>query len=153
MHNISLVVSGTGAIVAAIGGGVLLARCFRQPRSDLIAFSVALLGLLISLGSQALGYVAGFDGAMFRAMELGGQVIAPLALILGLSEIAAKSGAARFCARLYIPAVGLVAVVVLTLDQLAQTTFTKAWPDPAVVYQTPPNYVLEFVIGPATVLV
>jgi quinol monooxygenase YgiN len=153
MHNISLVVSGTGAIVAAIGGGVLLARCFRQPRSDLIAFSVALLGLLISLGSQALGYLAGFDGAMFRAMELGGQVIAPLALILGLSEIAAKSGAVRFCARLYIPAIGLVAVVVLALDQLAQTTFTKAWPDPAVVYQTPPNYVLEFVIGPATALV
>jgi quinol monooxygenase YgiN len=152
MH-ISLVVSGVGAVVAAIGGGVLLARCFRQPRSELVAFTVALLGLLISLGSQALGYLAGFDAAMFRAMELGGQVIAPLALILALSEVAARTTAARFCARLYIPALGIVAVVILALDQLAQTTFTKAWPDPAVFYQTPPNYVLEFAVGPATALV
>jgi len=152
MH-ISLLASGIGAIVAAIGGGVLLARCFREPRGDLVAFSLAMLGLLVGLGSQAVGYLAGFDGTMFRAMELGGQVIAPLALILGLSEIAARTTAARFCARLYVPALGLIGVVVLAMDQLAQTTFTKAWPDPAVVYQTPPNYVLEFAIGPVTALV
>jgi quinol monooxygenase YgiN len=152
MH-ISLAVAGIGAIVAAIGGGVLLARCFREPRSDLVAFSVALLGLLVSLGSQAIGYLAGFDGTMFRAMELGGQVIAPLALILALSEIAARSTAVRFLARLYIPTLGLIAIVVLALDQLAQTTFTKAWPDPSVFYQTPPNYVLEFAVGPFTAFV
>ena len=99
MH-ISLVISGLGAVVAAIGGGVLLARCFRQPRSDLIAMSVALIALLISLGSQTLGYVDGFDSAMFRAMELGGQVIAPLALVLALAEVGARSAPVRFCARL-----------------------------------------------------
>jgi quinol monooxygenase YgiN len=152
MH-ISLVISGIGAVIAAVGGGVVLARCLRQPRTDLVAFSVALLGLLISLGSQALGYLAGFDSAMFRAMELGGQVIAPLALILALSEVAAKSTAVRFCARLYIPSLGIVAVVVLALDQLAQITFTKTWPNPAVFYGTPPNYVLEFAIGPVTAIV
>ena len=150
---ISLVVSGVGAVVAAIGGGVLLARCFREPRGDVIAWSVALLGLLISLGSQALGHLAGFDAAMFRAMELGGQVIAPLAIILALSEVAAKSTAVRFCARLYIPALAVVAGVVLTLDQLAQVTFTKAWPNPSVFYQTPPDYVLMFAVGPVTALV
>jgi quinol monooxygenase YgiN len=150
---ISLTVSGLGAILAAVGGGVLLARCFRQPRGDLIAWAVALLGLLISLGSQVLGYLTGFDAAMFRAMELGGQVIAPLALILALSEVAASSAAMRFCARLYIPALGIVAVVILSLDQLAQTTFTKAWPDPSVFYQVPPDYVLMFAIGPLTALV
>jgi quinol monooxygenase YgiN len=151
--SISLIVSGIGAIVAAIGGGVLLARYFREPRGDLVAWSVALLGLLISLGAQALGHSSGFDAAMFRAMEIGGQVIAPLALILALSEVAAKSTAARFCARLYIPALGVVALVVLVMDQLTQTTFTKAWPDPAVYYQVPPDYVLMFAVGPATALV
>jgi quinol monooxygenase YgiN len=150
---ISLVVSGIGAVVAAIGGGVLLAQCFREPRGDIIAWSVALLGLLISLGAQAVGYLGGFDGAMFRAVELGGQVIAPLALILALSEVAARSTAVRFCARLYIPALAIVAAVILTLDQLAQATFTKVWPDPAVFYQTPPNYILEFAVGPLTALV
>jgi quinol monooxygenase YgiN len=150
---ISLVVSGVGAVVAAVGSGVLLARCFREPRADIIAWSVALLGLLISLGSQALGHLTGFDSAMFRGMEIGGQVIAPLALILGLSEVAAKSTAARFCARLYIPALAIVATVILGLDQLAQAGFSTAWPDPSVFYQVPPNYVLMFGIGPMTALV
>jgi quinol monooxygenase YgiN len=150
---ISLVVSGAGAIVAAVGSGVLLARCFREPRGDTIAWSLALLGLLVSLGSQALGHLKGFDSAMFRGMEIGGQVIAPLALILGLSEVAAKRTAVRFCARLYIPALAIVALVVLGFDQLAQVTFSKAWPDPSVIYQVPPDYVLMFAIGPVTALI
>jgi quinol monooxygenase YgiN len=150
---ISLTLSGIGAILAAVGGGVLLARCFRQPRGDLIAWAVALLGLLVSLGCQVLGHLTGFDAAMFRGMELGGQVIAPLALIVALSEVAARSAAARFCARLYIPALAIVAVVILSLDQLTQVTFTKSWPDPSVYYQLPPNYVLMFAIGPLTTLV
>ena len=51
--SISLIVSGIGAVAAAVGVGLLLARCFRAPRADLIAWVVALLGLLISLGAQA----------------------------------------------------------------------------------------------------
>jgi quinol monooxygenase YgiN len=150
---ISLVVSGVGAVVAAVGSGVLLARCFREARADIIAWSLALLGLLISLGSQTLGHLTGFDPAMFRGMEIGGQVIAPLALILGLSEVAAKSTAVRFCARLYIPGLAMVATVILGLDQLAQAGFSTAWPDPSVFYQVPPNYVLMFGIGPMTALI
>jgi len=150
---ISLVVSAVGAIVAAVGSGVLLARCFREPRGDLVAWSLAMLGLLVSLGSQALGHLSGFDSAMFRGMEVGGQVIAPLALILGMSEVAAKRTAVRFCARLYIPALALVALVILGTDQLAQATFSKAWPDPSVFYQLPPDYVLMFAIGPITALI
>jgi quinol monooxygenase YgiN len=150
---ISLVVSGVGAVVAAVGSGVLLARCFRGPRGDLVAWSLALLGLLVSLGSQALGHLAGFDSAMFRGMEVGGQVIAPLTLILGMSEVAAKSTAARFCARLYISALALVGLVILGTDHLAQATFSKAWPDPSVFYQLPPDYVLMFAIGPITALI
>ena len=150
---ISLIVSCIGAVVAAAGGGVLLARSFRAPRGELIAFSVALLGLLVSLGAQAAGHLTGFDAAMFRAMELGGQVIAPLAVILGMSEVAAASAPVRFCARLYIPALAIVAIVILAIDPLAQATFTKAWPDPQVFYQLVPGYVLTFAIGPVTAIV
>ncbi len=150
---ISSIVSGIGAILAAVGGGVLLARCFRQPRGDLIAWAVALLGLLVSLGCQALGYLTGFDSALFRGMELGGQVIAPLAAMLALSEVAARRTAVRFCARLYISALALVALVVLATDTLTQTTFTKAWPAPSLFYQLPPNYVLMFGVGPLTLLI
>jgi quinol monooxygenase YgiN len=153
MSSVYLIIAGLGAVAAAVGSGVLLARCFRSPRADVIAWSIALLGLLISLGAQALGYQGGFDGAIFRAMELGGQVIAPLALVLALSEVAGRTVAARFCARVYIPAVAIVAVVVLTLDQLAPVKFTKAWPDPAVFYETPPRWVLMFAVGPVTALI
>jgi hypothetical protein len=142
MSSISLLFAGLGAIVAAIGGGMLLARLFRAPRPHLIAWSIALIGLLVSLGAQTLGYLTGFDAALFRAMAIGGLVIAPLATVLGMSEIAGKSLAARFCARLYIPALAIVAVVVLYLDELTDTAFTKKWPSPHVYYQTPPNYVL-----------
>jgi quinol monooxygenase YgiN len=151
--SISLIIAGIGALAAAVGSGVLLARSFRGPRPDLIALAVALIGLLISLGAQTLGYLIGFDSAMFRAMEIGAQVIAPLAIILALSEVAARTLAARFCARVYIPALTIVALVVLTLDQLSGSAFSKAWPDPATYYQAPPTYVLMFAIGPVTALV
>jgi quinol monooxygenase YgiN len=147
MHTLIAVV---GALVAAVGSAVLLARCFRALRGDLIAWSVGLLGLLISLGAQAMGYASGYDPAIFRAMELGGQVIAPLAFVVALWDVAARSAAARFCARLYVGALGIIALVVLALDQLTTTPFTKTWPPPFTYYQVPPNYVLMLVSGGAT---
>jgi quinol monooxygenase YgiN len=144
MHTLIAVV---GALVAAVGSGVLLARCFRAPRGDLIAWSIGLLGLLVSLGAQAMGYASGYDGAIFRAMELGGQVVAPLAFVVALWDVAGRSAAARFCARLYVGALGIIALVVLALDQLTTTPFTKKWPPPFTYYQVPPNYVLMYVSG------
>lgn len=150
MHSLVAVV---GVLVAAVGSGVLLTRCFRTPRGDVIAWSVGLLGLLVSLGAQAIGYVKGFDGTIFRAMELGGQVVAPIAILVALCEVAGQSGLGRFCARLYLGALGLVALVVLALDQLTTARFSKAWPPPATFYQTLPNYVLMYGIGLVTALV
>ncbi len=147
MHTLIAVV---GALVAAVGSAVLLARCFRALRGDLIAWSVGLLGLLISLGAQAMGYASGYDPAIFRAMELGGQVIAPLAFVVALWDVAGRSAAARFCARLYVGALGIIALVVLALDQLTTTPFTKTWPPPFTYYQVPPNYVLMLVSGGVT---
>jgi len=144
MHTLIAIV---GALVAAVGSAVLLARCFRTPRGDLIAWAVGLLGLLISLGAQAMGYASGYDATIFRAMELGGQVIAPLAFVVALWDVAGRSGAARFCARLYVGALGIIALVVLAMDQLATTAFTKTWPPPFTYYQVPPNYVLMYVSG------
>jgi quinol monooxygenase YgiN len=149
----SLIVSVAGAAIAVIGSGVLLARLFRGVRGDLIGWTLASLGLLVCLGAQAIGHLIGFDATIFRAMEIGGQVIAPLALILALSEVASKSLAGRFCARLYIPSLAIVSVVVLALDQLTGTAFTKAWPEPSKYFQTPPDYVLMFAIGPITLLI
>src|SRR5215469_2888516 len=149
MHTLIAVV---GALVAAVGSAVLLARCFRTPRGDLIAWSVGLLGLLVSLGAQAMGYASGYDATIFRAMELGGQVVAPLAFVVALWDVGGRSGAARFCARLYIGALGVIALVVLAMDQLTTTPFSKTWPPPFTYYQVPPNYVLMAVSGGVTAL-
>jgi quinol monooxygenase YgiN len=150
MHSI---VAITGAILAAVGSGVLLTRFFRAPRGDLAAWIIGLLGLLLSLGAQVMGYVKGFDGTTFRAMELGGQVIAPMAFLAALAEVSAQSALGRFCSRLYIGALGIVALVVLALDQLTTARFSKSFPPAATFYQTPPNYILMYAIGPLTALV
>ncbi|MBO0837373.1 MAG: hypothetical protein J2P28_17960 [Actinobacteria bacterium] len=144
MHSVIAVI---GVLLAAGGSVVLLAQAFRAPRGDLIAWSIGLLGLLVSLGSQALGYLTGFDPAIFRGMEISGQVIAPLAFTVALWNVAGRSPAARFCARLYVGAVGLVSLVVLALDQLTTARFGKAWPPPLTFYQALPNYVLMYVTG------
>jgi len=150
MHSI---VAITGAILAAVGSGVLLSRFFRTPRGDLAAWVIGLLGLLVSLAAQAMGYVKGFDGTTFRAMELGGQVVAPMAFLAALAEVSARSALGRFCARLYIGALGIVALVILALDQLTDARFSTSFPPAATFYQTPPNYVLMYAIGPLTALV
>jgi quinol monooxygenase YgiN len=151
--SISLIVSGAGALVAAAGLAMLLVRCARTPRGDLLAWSVALLGLLVSLGAQAAGHAAGFGPLTFRAMETGGQVIAPMALIMGLSEAVARSMPGRFAGRLLIPAFTIIPLVVFTTDPLSGTAFSKAWPPPAIYYQLIPNKLLEFGLAPATSVV
>jgi len=150
--SISLIVSGIGAVAAAVGVGLLLARSLRAPRADLIAWVVALLGLLISLGAQAIGHLMGFSDITFRLMELGAQLIAPLALLMGLAELLGTTPIARFLARLYLPALGLIALVILGTDPLTGSAFTKAWPAPPTYYQLIPNKLLEWGIGPVSLI-
>jgi quinol monooxygenase YgiN len=151
--SISLILSGLGAIMAAIGIGMLVSRCRRIPRGDLIAWSVALLGLLVSLVAQAFGHLIGFGEISFRAMEIGAQVIAPLALLVGLAELVARSVPGRFAGRLFIPALGFIALVILGTDPLSGTAFTKSWPAPAVYYQLIPNKLVEYGLAPVSLIV
>jgi quinol monooxygenase YgiN len=151
--SISLIVAGVGAVVAAIGFGMLMAHCIRAPRGDLIAWSLAMLGLAGALVAQAVGHLVGFGQLSFRVMEVGAQLIAPLALIAGLAELAGRGVPARFAARLFIPALGFVALVILGTDPLSGTAFTKAWPAPAVYYQLIPNKLVEYGLAPVSLIV
>ena len=151
--SLSLIVSGVGAVVAAIGLVMLLVRTARTPRGDLIAWAVALLGLLVSLGAQAAGHLMGFDGLTFRLMETGAQVIAPMALIMGLSEAVARSTPGRFAGRLLIPAFTIIPLAVFGTDPLSGTAFSKAWPPPLTYYQLIPNKLLEYGLAPVTSIV
>src|SRR5580698_5671285 len=151
--SLSLIVSGAGAIVVAIGLVMLLVRCVRAPRGDLIAWAVALAGLLVSLGAQAAGHLTGFGGLTFRLMATGALVIAPMALIMGLSEAVARSTPGRFAGRLLIPAFTIIPLAVFGTDPLSGAAFTNAWPPPATYYQLIPNKLLEYGLAPVTSIV
>jgi quinol monooxygenase YgiN len=151
--SLSLIVSGVGAVVAAIGLVMLLVRIARTPRGDLIAWAVALAGLLVSLGAQAAGHLTGFGGLTFRLMATGALVIAPMALIMGLSEAVARSTPGRFAGRLLIPAFTIIPLAVFGTDPLTGTGFSKAWPPPLTYYQLIPNKLLEYGLAPVTAIV
>ncbi len=141
----SLIVVALGAVVAAVGTGVLAARCARTPRSFLIAWTVALFGLAVALAAQALGYLGGYSDPIFRAMELGAEAIAPLALSLGLIELIARGLPGRFAMRLAVAAIGVIVLVILGSDPLSPSAkLSSSWPDPAVFYQLIPLGLIDF---------
>ncbi len=151
--SLHFLVAIVGSLGAAAGTGVLAARYLRVPNAALAAWTVALVGLTVALGAQALGYGIGFGPISFRAMELGAQLIAPIGLALGLAELVGKTITARFAARLLLTAVAIVTFVILATDPLGAATFSKAWPAAAVYYQIFPSKLLEYVLAPATVIV
>jgi quinol monooxygenase YgiN len=141
----SLIIAAVGAVAAAVGTGVLTARCARTPRIFLIAWTVAVFSLAIALGAQTLGYLSGYTGLIFRCMEIAAQALAPLALCLGLVELIGRSVPARFLMRLAVSAIGIIVLVILGTDPLGTTTaLSTSWPDPTVFYQLIPLELIKF---------
>ena len=141
----SLIVVALGAVAAAAGTGVLAARCARTPRLFLIAWTVAVFALAVALAAQALGYLSGFSDPTFRAMELGAQAVAPLALCLGLAELLGRSIVSRFAMRLAVAAIGVIVLVIMGTDPLSPNiTLGTSWPDPAAAYELVPVALIEF---------
>jgi quinol monooxygenase YgiN len=149
--SISLGAAAVGALVTLVFAGLLARRCVRAPRMATVALLLATAGLTVALGAQAGGYYHGFDQTTFRAVQLGAQLIAPLALVWAMAELTAKSMGARFASRLALGAVTVIGAVVLATDPLNSAGFSKTWPAASVHYQIIPNGVLK-VIAAVTVL-
>ncbi|HEY7143435.1 MAG TPA: antibiotic biosynthesis monooxygenase [Streptosporangiaceae bacterium] len=149
--SVSLLLPGLGWLGTLAATGFLVARCQRAPSGPLVAWTVAMFALMISLLAQASGYAAGFGPVTLRGMEIGAGIVAPLALAEGLAELAGKSVPARFAARLLLPAIGFIAVVILGSDPLTTAGFSKAWPEPTRHYQILPENLLGYV-APAVLL-
>jgi quinol monooxygenase YgiN len=143
--SISLGAAAVGALAALVFAGLLARRCIRAPRLATVALLFATGALTVALGAQAGGYYHGFDGTTFRAVQMGAQLVAPLAFTWALAELTGKSMAARFASRLALGAVTVVGAVVLATDPLSSAAFSKAWPPASVHYQIIPNGVLKFV--------
>jgi quinol monooxygenase YgiN len=143
--SISLGAAAVGALAALIFAGLLARRCIRAPRLATVALLVATAALMVALGAQAGGYYHGFGENTFRAVQIGAQLIAPLAFTWALAELTGKSMGARFASRLALGAVTVVGTVVLATDPLTSAAFGKTWPPASVHYQIIPNGVLKFV--------
>jgi quinol monooxygenase YgiN len=133
------------AVLAAAGTGVLVGRCIRVPRIDIIAWACAVAAIAVSLGAQALGAHNGYASGTFRVVQVSAQLVAPLWLAWGMVELAGRSLAARFGAKLVTAALTVVGAVVLITDPLGSTPFSTSWPVATQHYQIIPKYVLEFV--------
>jgi quinol monooxygenase YgiN len=143
--SISLGAAAVGALATLVFAGLLARRCIRAPRLATVALLFATAALAVALGAQAGGYYHGFDETTFRAVEMGAQLVAPLAFTWALAELTGKSMAARFASRLALGAVTVVSAVVLATDPLSSAAFSKDWPPASVHYQIIPNGVLKFV--------
>ncbi len=132
-----------GVLVAAVATGMLAGRCVRQPRVDVILWTVATLGLTVALAAQSMGFASGFGPATFRAIQLCALLLAPLTLAWGLVEFVAQSGAARFGMRLVSSALIAVATVILVTDPLTGQPFGKSWPSTGAHSQPFSHYALE----------
>ena len=133
------------AVLAAAGTGLLIGRCIRVPRLDVIAWACAVAAIAVSLGAQSVGAYHGYTSGTFRAVQVGAQLIAPLWLAWGMVELAGKTITARFGAKLITAALTVIGAVVLITDPLAPAAFGKTWPAGSVHYQIIPKYVLEAV--------
>ena len=142
-----------GVLVAAVATGMLAGRCVRQPRIDLILWTVATLGLTIALAAQSMGFASGFGPVTFRAVQLFAVLLAPLWLAWGLVELVAANEAARFGMRLVSSALTVVASVILATDPLTAQPFSKAWPLTSSHFQPISHYALDVVQAVAVVAV
>ncbi len=138
-------VAAVATLVALVLTGMLVQRCVRMPRLDLAALASAAAGTSVALAADALGSYRGFSPGTFRAVHLGAQLLAPMALAWALAELAGKSTGARFAARLALGGLTMVAAVVLASDPLSSTSFGKTWPVASQYYQLIPNAILELV--------
>ncbi len=133
--SISFAVALAGTVLAAVGTGLAIRLCVRKPRADMVAWVLALAGLTVALAAQAAGYRRGFVPTTFRATQLGGALVAPLALAWGMSELAARGLVARFAGRLCLAGLFVVAAVILATDVLSARGFTQEWPAPRDHFQ------------------
>jgi quinol monooxygenase YgiN len=128
-------------LVALVGTGVLLSRASSQRRPHLFAWALTQFGLSAALGATAVGLLVGFSEPLFRAAEIGGALIAPLWLAMGVIELVTQPFPVKFATRLVVVSYTIVAVVILALDPL-RGDFTSTLPKPDDHYEWLPQTVI-----------
>lgn len=134
------------ALLATLGAlaatGLLIQRASKDRLLYLIAWSFTQVGLTLALLSMGVGFLAGFNGALFRVMELGAALIGPVWLALGMIELIARYVQVRFAAWLFAISYTVVAMVILVLDPL-KGSLSKSLPKPGDTYDALPLLLID----------
>lgn len=139
-------VSALLALLATLGAllvtGLLIQRAYTDRLLYLIAWCFTQVGLSLALLSMGIGFLAGFNGAFFRVLELGAAMIGPMWLALGMIELIARYVQVRFAAWLYVISYTVVATVILLLDPL-KGDLSKDLPKPGDTYDALPLLLID----------
>ncbi|MEV0830712.1 putative quinol monooxygenase [Nonomuraea rubra] len=142
MEILVAVIAFAGALLAAVAAGALIQRLRDEPEGWLIAWTVAVVGLCLSLGVIGLGYLAGFGGVTFRIYQVTGSLIAPLWLAIGLVQLLSEKAPPRFLAWLFGIALTFVSTVIMVWDPLKTEEMGASLPTASTHWNVPPAYLL-----------
>jgi quinol monooxygenase YgiN len=143
MEILVAVIAFAGAILSAVAAGALI-RSLREDREGwLIAWSVAAIALFLALGAVGTGYLTGFGAATFKIFQLGGSLLAPLWMAVGLVQLLAEKAPPKFLAWLFGAAFTLVAGVIIVLDPILKAgDMGRSLPSGSVHWGLIPGYLL-----------
>ncbi|SEG29270.1 Quinol monooxygenase YgiN [Thermomonospora echinospora] len=147
-------VQGIPALLATLGAlaatGLLILRAKKERLPYLIAWCLTMGGISVALIGMTLGFLVGFGGFLFRLMEVGGALIAPVWLALGMTVLIAGVMQLRFACWLFGTSYSVVAVVILLLDPL-KGSFDKSLPNPGRHYDSLPLLLIDVAHGVAVI--
>ncbi|MBV2366108.1 putative quinol monooxygenase [Streptomonospora nanhaiensis] len=106
------------ALVAWSATAALIARGIRDPRLFMAAWVASAVALAIALSAGFPGALLDFSAATFRIFQIGVGLLGPLLLAWGAVEYAVVEPRTRFGTRLVVTTLGIVPLVVLTMDRL-----------------------------------
>ncbi|GAA1763362.1 putative quinol monooxygenase [Streptomonospora arabica] len=132
------------ALVAWSASAALIARGARRPRLFAAAWGASAVVLGIALSAAFPGALLGFNEATFRILQIGIGHLGPLLIGWGAVEYAVGSARARFGTRLVVTTLGVVPLVVLTMDRL-RGRFDNDYPVMREHYDTIPALALALV--------
>ncbi|GAA2212754.1 hypothetical protein GCM10009850_082160 [Nonomuraea monospora] len=142
MEILVAVIALAGALLAAVTTVALIQRLRDEPEGWLIAWTVAVVGLCLSLAVIAIGYLLGFGGVTFRIYQVTGALVAPLWLAIGLVQLLSEKVPPRFLAWLLGIALTFVSVVIMVWDPLKSNDMGKSLPSASAHWNVFPGYLL-----------
>ncbi|MGI5284774.1 putative quinol monooxygenase [Nonomuraea polychroma] len=142
MEILVAVIGLAGALLAAFAAGALIRRMRDEPEGWLIAWTVAAVGVCLSLGVIAVGYLMGFGPVTFRLYQVTGSMLAPLWLAVGMIQLLAERVPPRFLAWLMGIALTIVAGTIMIFDPLKSTDLGKTLPAGSAVWGLVPGFLL-----------